>query len=133
MFRPSDFIIAGQPLSSFLSMSHHENEITSFFSSTYWEHFFCPFVFDKSLGGTFILNIFISDTLCFQRLIGRYFSLSLSLRPSAPLRTLARMLVSRHDWHTPESSILCVSPGFWLGVIINDMGTSLHALTANGP
>jgi hypothetical protein len=28
------------------------------FSYTHWEHFFCPFVFNNSLGATFIFNIF---------------------------------------------------------------------------
>jgi hypothetical protein len=34
-----------------------QKRVTHLFSSTHWEHFSCPFVFNKSLGGIFIFNI----------------------------------------------------------------------------
>ena len=43
-------------LSPFLSITHRENEITRLFSLIHWEKLFCPFVFNKPSGGTFIFN-----------------------------------------------------------------------------
>jgi hypothetical protein len=37
-------------------------EITSLFSITHWEQFFCPFVFNNSFGGSFIFDIFLLDS-----------------------------------------------------------------------
>jgi len=44
-------------LSPLVSVTHPENTITRLFSSTHWEHFFCPFVFNQPLGAIFIFNI----------------------------------------------------------------------------
>jgi hypothetical protein len=54
-------------------MTHPENRLTLLFSSTHWEHFFCPFVFNRLLGATFIFNIFFLPFLCFHQLIGSTF------------------------------------------------------------
>ena len=55
----SEFIIHNSRLTPFLSSTHRENRITSLFSCTHWEHFFCPFVFNQLLGAIFIFNIFL--------------------------------------------------------------------------
>jgi hypothetical protein len=44
-------------LTPLLSVTHPEKPTTSLFSSTHWEHFFWPFVFNQPLGSTFIFNI----------------------------------------------------------------------------
>jgi hypothetical protein len=43
------------------STANGDFSITCLFSITHWEQFFCPFVFNKSLGGTFIFNISLLD------------------------------------------------------------------------
>jgi hypothetical protein len=45
-------------LTHLFSLTHRENGITCLLSSTHREHFFCPFVFNDSSGGTCIFNIF---------------------------------------------------------------------------
>ena len=59
--RPDDPMSRFFSPSPFLSVTHRENAITSLFSSTHWEHFFCPFVFNKPLGAIFIFNIFLGQ------------------------------------------------------------------------
>jgi hypothetical protein len=44
------------------SISRMNFEITCLFSITHWEHFFCPFVFNNSFGGSFIFDIFLLDS-----------------------------------------------------------------------
>src|SRR5271157_5609139 len=72
-------------LSPFLSIIHPEKTITPLFSSTHPDQFFCPFVFNQPSRAIFIFNIFFPSPLCFQSLIGRYFSRSTSLGFSAPV------------------------------------------------
>jgi hypothetical protein len=40
-----------------------EYRATSLFSSSHWEHFFCPFVFNQPLGGLFIFTIFMGISI----------------------------------------------------------------------
>ncbi len=37
--------------------------LTCLFSSNHWEHFLCPFVFNKPLGALFIFNIFLHGVI----------------------------------------------------------------------
>jgi len=54
---------------------------------TYWEHFFCPFVFNQLLGAIFIFNIFME----------------------CPVSHLISVWVSCHNRPKPKSSILSLS------------------------
>ncbi|MDR3677241.1 MAG: hypothetical protein P4N24_17270, partial [Acidobacteriota bacterium] len=62
-------------LTHLFSASHRENRLTRLFSSTHWEHFFCPFVFNNSLGATFIFNISFIDPPLFSATYWEHFIL----------------------------------------------------------
>ena len=49
-----------------LSSTHPEIRVTCLFSSTHWEHFFCPFVFNNYWEDSSFLTSFLFLPLYFQ-------------------------------------------------------------------